>query len=130
MSSELITVATYHYQMHAEQARLALQAAGIMSFVHDANINLLGPFSGNMMGWIKLQVPQAHAVEARAFLEASPGLLWEDQPKADPLSDDACLSCGVEMPPQDKRCTACGWSFLDEPVPEAEAVAEDDEDEN
>lgn len=119
MSSEFVTVATYHYQMQAEPARLALQAAGIMAFVHDVNVNLLGPFSGNMMGWIKLQVPQARAAEARALLEASPGLLWEAKPADEPTADDVCLACGQAMPPPTKRCPACGWSFLDQPAEEA-----------
>jgi hypothetical protein len=130
MSSEFVTVATYHYQMQAEPARLALHAAGIMAFVHDANINLLGPFSGNMMGWIKLQVPSNRAAEARALLEASPGLLWEAHPAGETISDDACLSCGQIIPARKNRCPACGWSFLDQPVPEAEAVNDEDADEN
>lgn len=127
MSNEFTTIATYHYQSQAESAKLALQQAGIVAFVHDASINLLGPFTGNAMGWIKLQVPTERAVEARALLESSPGLLWEERPQEEALSDNACLACGIEMATNDNRCPACGWSFLDQPIEEAEAVDEAEE---
>ena len=128
MPSEFTTVATYRYQSHAESAKLALEQAGINAFVHDAILNVLGPLSGYLYGWIKLDVPTDRAIEARALLEASPGLLWEDNPPAEALSDNSCLACGVEMTANDERCLACGWSFLDQPMPEAEAM-EDSEDE-
>jgi hypothetical protein len=130
MSKEFEIIATYRFQLHAEQARIALQAAGIKAFLHDSHVNMLGPVAGNLYGWIKLQVSSACAAEARALLEASPALLCEDRPAGEAISDDACLSCSQVMPAGTDRCPACGWSFLDEPLPEAEAVNEDDADEN
>jgi len=120
MSSEFVTVATYQHQSRADVARLALANAGIESFIQDACTGTMDWFLGNAIGWIKLQVANSRAAEARALLEATPGLLWEAHPAGQAISDDACLACGQVIPPGKDRCPACGWSFLDQPVEEAE----------
>jgi len=120
MSNELITVATYPHQSRAEVARIALASAGIEGYIQDSYTGTMDWFLGNAIGWIKLQVAKDRLDEARAILEASPGLLWETRPDAEPIADDACLACGKLIPAGKDRCPACGWSFLDEPSAEAE----------
>lgn len=127
MSNNLVTVAQYRSQISADVARLALANAGIEAFVHDTNVSTMHIFWQNAVGWIKLQVPEDRAAEARTLLEASPGLLWQKHGEGEETSDDTCLACGANMPPPIRRCPACGWSFLDQPVPEAEAVEEEPE---
>jgi hypothetical protein len=127
MSSNLVTVAQYRSQISADVARLALANAGIEAFVHDTNVSTINIFWRNAVGWVKLQVPDDRAAEARELLEASPGLLWQEHDEAAQTSDDICLACGQAMPPPVRRCPACGWSFLDQPVPEAEAIEEEAE---
>jgi hypothetical protein len=129
MSNTLVTVAQYRSQVSADVARLALVHAGIDAFVHDTNVSTINVLWRNAVGWVKLQVPEDRLLEARALLEATPGLLWQEHPEGEKISDDACLACGQLIPSGEDRCPACGWSFLDQPLDQAEAVTEEpDED--
>lgn len=125
MSNTLVTVAQYRSQIAADVSRIALANAGIEAFVHDTNVSTINILWRNAVGWVKLQVPEDRYVEARALLEASPGLLWQEHDESEATSDDTCLACGTSMPPPIRRCPACGWSFLDQPIPEAEAAEQD-----
>ncbi len=118
MADQLITIERYKYQPQAETARIALDQAGIPAFLQGLFGSNTGLSTGVTSGWIELQVPPERAAEARAVLEGTPGLLWEDTPDDTNLDDNKCLSCGAVMPPNADRCPACGWSFMDQPKAE------------
>jgi hypothetical protein len=126
MSDQLVTIERYKFQPQAETARIALDQAGILAFLQGLFGSNTGLSTGITSGWIELQVEPARVSEARAVLESTPGLLWEDKPDYGNLDDNKCLSCGQIMPPKAKRCPACGWSFLDQSVEKVEPVDEDE----
>ncbi len=116
MSDQLITIERYKFQPQAETARIALDQAGIPAFLQGIFGSNTGLSTGITSGWIELQVEPSRVSEARAILESTPGLLWEDTPDDSNLDDNKCLSCGAVMPAKSTRCPACGWSFLDQPA--------------
>lgn len=116
MADQLVTIERYKFQPQAETARIALEQAGITAFLQGLFGSNTGLSTGITSGWIELQVEPARVAEARALLESTPGLLWEDTPDDSNLDDNKCLSCGAVMPAKSTRCPACGWSFLDKAV--------------
>lgn len=116
MSDQLLTIERYKFQGQAETARIALEQSGIPAFLQGLFGSSTGLSIGVTSGWIELQVEPSRASEARALLESTPGLLWEDTPDDSNLDDNKCLACGAVMPANSTRCPACGWSFMDKPA--------------
>lgn len=68
-SDKLVTIATFGNSWEAHLAAGKLEAAGIPAVLGDENINSIGGgLYGNMVGGIKLQVPEVHAEAALAAL--------------------------------------------------------------
>ena len=115
MEARLVTLCTYQFVIQAETVKIALGHEGITAYIHDANMVTTDWFLGSALGWIKLQVAEEDVPAALEILKRHPRLT---QPfKDSDLEDEAmsnCLSCGAAMGEKNDRCSACGWSFLDE----------------
>jgi len=70
-------------------------------------------------GWAtcpRVLVEASQALAARAFLERS--LVEESSDEEAGVEEGCCLACGAELPDDEERCPACGWSYQDEGEPE------------
>jgi hypothetical protein len=92
-----------------------LEEAGILVHIADAATIGMNALLGDVMGHVKLQVPQPAAARAIAILEASNAA--EDSSRSEELPDSAdlaCLACGKPLDREDSRCSACGWTYENE----------------
>src|SRR6516165_12059661 len=79
MSNHLVTVATFGDSVRADIAKNYLELLGIPAFVADVEFITWYWTYANAIGWIKLQVGDQVAAEARTLLN------WPRDPEASPL---------------------------------------------
>jgi hypothetical protein len=92
-----------------------LQAAGITAVLADAETVGMDWLLGNALGHIKLRVPRGQAQAAREVLGAgADGGGERGEQNQRPAGEETCLACGAALPPNQRRCVACGWSYLEE----------------
>ncbi len=67
----LVTVADYFNLQQAISDRMLLEAAGIEAFIADEHLaRIAGPLHLVFGGWIRLQVPESEAEDARRVLDS------------------------------------------------------------
>lgn len=106
MSSDFVTLMTFMTDPEAEVKRLPLEAAGIKTYITDAEIVTWEWLLGNAVGAIKLQVARDDAERAMAILKQ-----LEPVPGAPAKQDNQCLACGAILPDDSDTCPKCGWSY-------------------
>ncbi|MFO0814869.1 MAG: hypothetical protein U0796_16740 [Gemmatales bacterium] len=105
MANDFVTLMTFRNVADAEVKRLALEDAGIKTYITDAEIVTMDWLLGNAVGDIKLQVAHSDAEQAVGILKALPPVT------ASTVGENQCLSCGAVMPESADTCPKCGWSY-------------------
>lgn len=118
MAEDLVTVATFSTLPEAEAARLHLETEGVSVVLVDAEIVSMDWLLGNAVGNVKLQVPDSMVDQAVRLLdevaeERAKRREMEGDDDWESPDDELCLSCGAQMPEDENRCEACGWSWAD-----------------
>jgi len=80
MNDELVTVGTYPTDFEANVVKSELEAFGLHAVLQDQNMVGLNVFLTNMLGGVKVRVPQSGLDEARRILH-------EMEPAADEGGD-------------------------------------------
>ena len=111
MNNELVTIEKYQFLPQAESARIAMQSAGIETFLADAETVNTDWMLGNAVGYIKLQVRQSQADAALAILDQMRIRRDEREILLSPADPEKCLACGAELRPKNPECPQCGWSY-------------------
>ncbi len=111
MNNELVTVEKYQFLPQAESARIAMQSAGIETFLADAETVNTDWMLGNAVGYIKLQVRQSQADAALEILDQMRIRRDEREILLGSADPEKCLACGAELRPKNPECPQCGWSY-------------------
>jgi hypothetical protein len=133
MSDDLVTIQTYEFVQEAEAAKDLLEGRGFRAFLANADVVSMNWLLSNAIGYVQLQVPSADAQSALALLREEASIRGSPGSTADAQSGaTACLACGALIPPAERECAECGWSYGVDPDRPANAepgeVEEDDED--
>lgn len=116
-TSRLVSIATFNMPVEAEIAKAAVEAEGIPCFLNNLTLAVVDWAMGAGIGYVQLEVPEEHALTARAIIEAA---LAKGKLKSK-IDENTCLSCEQPMSPSATSCEHCGWSFH----PESRDVADD-----
>jgi len=73
MSGQLVAVGTYDNAFEAHLVRGKLGAYGVNAFLADDNVININPLLTNLMGGVKVLVPEDEVVEARRVLNLEDG---------------------------------------------------------
>ena len=111
MSGNLATIAAYNTRLEADFARYRMEGAGVPVFLADEA--MVGWFwhYGNLLGGIKLQVPEADwtpALEVLAGGEDEPSDAGSEPADAQPPRCWSCPKCRAEVDADMEFCWACG----------------------
>ncbi len=95
MSESLVTIGTYWFIGDADVAKNALDAAGIESFVDDANIVRVNWFNANAVHGVKLRVRNVDALRAGEILNLQCESIEEiGEAHEEIVQADVCEMCG------------------------------------
>ncbi len=114
MAVELVTIERFPAVPDAEAARDLLTDQGIPAFLADEQTINVNWLLGNAIGYIKLQVPSDQVEEARSVLREQQGVARLRRRGPEEGGATACLACGAAIPPNQKDCPSCGWSYGDD----------------
>lgn len=90
----MITIARFSMPLEAQIARSSLEAAGIPAFVADEHTINLNWMYSDAMGGVRLQVPEAYALEAVQLLSTDHSASLEAE---QPSLPEQCQKCGSEQ---------------------------------
>lgn len=115
MTDPFVTVEQIEFLPEAQALRMHLESEGFPAQLLDAETVSTEWMLGNAIGYIKLQVPQSRAAEARVILQTLRELRVARR-EADALEPESarCLSCGAGLRPEMAACNICGWSYEDD----------------
>jgi len=115
MTDSFVTVEQFEFLPEAQAIRMHLESEGIPAQLVDAETVSTEWALGNAIGYIKLQVPQSRAAEAKAILDKL-RLLRQSRREADGLKSEStrCLSCDAELRADQATCPHCGWSYAED----------------
>jgi len=138
MGDRLVTIKTFSQVWEAELSRATLKAEGIPAFIADANTININWLYSNLLGGVKLQVPESYVEAAKDVLssldESPQEVLKED------IDSPACPKCGKHnstlirlgrrwtfltwllfgfplfFPPKRRQCLECGMVWKNKEV--------------
>lgn len=115
MTDPFVTVEQFEFLPEAQVLRMHLESEGFQARLLDAETVSTEWVLGNAIGYIKLQVPQSRAAEAKAILQKLRELR-ESRREAAALEPEStrCLSCDADLQPDLATCPKCGWSYADD----------------
>lgn len=68
MTEELVTVGTYSTAFEANLVKAKLAASDVEAFLADDNMVSVNPLLTNLLGGVKVRVPESQAADARRIL--------------------------------------------------------------
>ena len=108
-TEKLVTVATFSSSTEAAPLRVALEDAGISTFITDEN--MATAIGGPAFGWVRVQVPESQAEAAKQIAKEHQPVKPEREEERELEKPTKCLACGAEMPEESDTCPKCGWTF-------------------
>ena len=106
MDNPLVTIEQYQFLPEAEAIRMKLESDGIPAILTDKEIVSMDWALGNAVGYIKLQVRQSQADQARAILNE----INERHRASRDDNTNRCLACNAVIPAS-AVCPQCGWTY-------------------
>ena len=116
------TIATFWKPEEAHLLKLRLSQQGIQAFIQDENITQIHPWRAIAIGGVRVQVADPDVEAAKKILSETEVPTAVPEPPGDNGSF-ACCSCGVLIPKDKSRCSACSYedgSSGGEPEPSGE----------
>jgi hypothetical protein len=112
-----VTIGSYSTAFEADIVRAGLEAFEIHASLVDAEIIRLNWLWSNVLGGVKVQVPEAEAAEAHRILELELGY-EEDSQASDQVVVDSCPRCGSLHTDYylDKRVAFLTWLVFNIPL--------------
>jgi hypothetical protein len=83
MSDGLVTIGAYSTVFDADMVKGELEAFGVDAVLEDRNLVAANWLWSNMLGGVKVRVPEAQAAEARRILETAGDQPADDEPRDD-----------------------------------------------
>jgi tetratricopeptide (TPR) repeat protein len=117
--SRLVTVATFSYPTEAYLSKAKLEAAGIWSFVADAETVTTNWLYSNAIGGVKLRVKKDDVERAIELLHNSEPIEWDEEgfEEADEVSCPQCGSIETSYERYRMRLVFLSWLLLSFPIP-------------
>ena len=114
MAEPLVTIEQYQFLPEAESVRMHMESEGIEAFLADAETVSTDWALGNAIGYIKLQVREPQVEAARTILDQLRARRAARDALPNEIEESRCLACEAELPPDQRSCPKCGWSYGDD----------------
>lgn len=113
MPDSLVTVGAYSTVQEACLVQSELESFGVDAVLEDDNLVRLDWLYSNLLGGVKVRVPDSMADDARAIMEAAP-----DDAALPPAETTVCPSCGSAETSQflDRRGACLTWLVVGIPL--------------